>query len=431
MSPETIGIIGICILIVLLFARMWIGASMALIGFVGYAYIINVKAAFGVVAQIPYNTIAFYPITCLPLFMLMGEVISETKMGEDLYETAHKLIGQVRGGLAMATVVACALFAAITGMSAASTIAMGKVALPQMRKHKYDDSLATGCIASAGTLATLIPPSMTFIMYGILTENSVGLLFMAGFLPGILLAALFILTILTISLIQPEKAPRGPKTSLKEKVVSLKYTWHMILLFLLVLGGIYGGIFTPTEAGAVGAFGAIIITAASRRLNLRRFFTSLLNAGQTTAMAMLLVVGAFIFMKFLAVSKLPFVIADVIGALEVSRYVIFAGIVFMYIILGMFLDVISAVILTIPIIYPLIVALGFDPIWYGVVIVIIIEMGVVTPPIGINVFILAGVVDTPLYTIFRGVTPFVVAMILCIVIITIFPEIALFLPGTM
>lgn len=431
MSPETIGIIGICVLIVLLFARMWIGASMALIGFVGYAYIINVKAAFGVVAQIPYNTIAFYPITCLPLFMLMGEVISETKMGEDLYETAHKLIGQVRGGLAMATVVACALFAAITGMSAASTIAMGKVALPQMRKHKYDDSLATGCIASAGTLATLIPPSMTFIMYGILTENSVGLLFMAGFLPGILLAALFILTILTISLIQPEKAPRGPKTSLKEKVVSLKYTWHMILLFLLVLGGIYGGIFTPTEAGAVGAFGAIIITAASRRLNLRRFFTSLLNAGQTTAMAMLLVVGAFIFMKFLAVSKLPFVIADVIGALEVSRYVIFAGIVFMYIILGMFLDVISAVILTIPIIYPLIVALGFDPIWYGVVIVIIIEMGVVTPPIGINVFILAGVVDTPLYTIFRGVTPFVVAMILCIVIITIFPEIALFLPGTM
>jgi len=431
MSPETIGIIGICVLIVLLFARMWIGASMALIGFVGYAYIINVKAAFGVVAQIPYNTIAFYPITCLPLFMLMGEVISETKMGEDLYETAHKLIGQVRGGLAMATVVACALFAAITGMSAASTIAMGKVALPQMRKHKYDDSLATGCIASAGTLATLIPPSMTFIMYGILTENSVGLLFMAGFLPGILLAALFILTILTISLIQPEKAPRGPKTSLKEKVVSLKYTWHMILLFLLVLGGIYGGIFTPTEAGAVGAFGAIIITVASRRLNLRRFFTSLLNAGQTTAMAMLLVVGAFIFMKFLAVSKLPFVIADVIGALEVSRYVIFAGIVFMYIILGMFLDVISAVILTIPIIYPLIVALGFDPIWYGVVIVIIIEMGVVTPPIGINVFILAGVVDTPLYTIFRGVTPFVVAMILCIVIITIFPEIALFLPGTM
>lgn len=331
----------------------------------------------------------------------------------------------------MATVLACALFGAITGVSGPAIVTMGKVAVPEMRKYNYDDKLATGSIACAGTLAFLIPPSVAFIIYGILTENSIGKLFMAGVLPGILLASLFVLTIVIITARNPKAGPAGPKTSFIEKIVSLKGTWPTVLLFLLVLGGIYGGIFTPTEAGAVGAFGAIVITVAYRRLNIRKFLDSLLEAGQTTAFVFLLIIGAFILMKFLAISKLPFLLGDTIAELPVPPMAIFAAIVILYIILGMFLDIISAVILTIPIIYPLILGLGFDPIWFGVIVVIVIEMGLVTPPVGLDVFILSGAIDVPLFTIFRGVLPFLVAMIICIVLLAIFPQIALWLPGTM
>ncbi len=431
MSPEIVGVIGLALLLVLIFFRMWIGLAMATIGFLGYGYLLGFHSAFSVLAKVPYNTIAFYPMAPIPLFMLMGVVIANTRMGEDLYGTAHKWIGQFRGGLAMATVVACALFAAITGSSSASIVAMGKIAQPQMKKYNYSESLSTGCIACAGTLAILIPPSMGFIMYGIITENSVGFLFMAGFLPGLLLTLLFIITIVITTLLNPSAGPPGPKSSWKEKILSLKNTWHMVLLFLLVLGGIYGGIFTPTEAGAVGAFGALLITFAGRRLNRKLLINTMLETGLMTAMVMLLIIGAFIFMKFLAVSKIPFMLSGLVAGLPVSRLVIMIGIIIMYIILGMFLDVFSAVILTIPVIYPLILTLGYDPIWFGVLIVVVMEMGLVTPPIGMNVFLLSGVVDTPLYTIFRGIWPFVAAMVVLIALLIIFPQIALFLPSTM
>ena len=431
MSPEIIGVIGLVILIALLFARMWIGAAMALVGFLGYAAIRGFDSAFGVVSQIPFSTVADYPLIAVPLFIFMGVIIFRSGVGTDLYETAYKNVGQLRGGLAMATVLACALFAAITGVSGPAIVTMGKVALPEMRRYNYDDKLATGSIACAGTLAFLIPPSVAFIIYGILTQNSIGKLFMAGFIPGILLASLFVLTIVIITARNPKAGPAGPKTSFREKVVSLKGTWPTVLLFILVLGGIYRGIFTPTEAGAVGAFGAIVITTAYRRLNFRKFLDSLLEAGQTTAFVFLLIIGAFILMKFLAISKLPFLLGDTIAGLPVPPMVIFAAIVLLYIILGMFLDIISAVILTIPIIYPLVLSLGFDPIWFGVIVVIVIEMGLVTPPVGLDVFILSGAVDVPLFTIFRGVLPFLVAMIICIVLLIAFPQIALWLPGTM
>jgi len=308
---------------------------------------------------------------------------------------------------------------------------MGKVALPQMRRYKYDDAMASGCIASAGTMGILIPPSMGFILYGLLTEQSIGKLFMAGFLPGILLTILMILAITIITAFRPGAGPAGPKSTFKEKVVSLKKIWHVMLLFLLVLGGIYGGIFTPTEAGAIGAFGAFVIVAITRQLT-RKIFQEILKESVTTsAMIFLIVVGAFIFMKFLGLSKLPFALVQMIEQLQVSKYVIFAGIIFLYILLGMFLEIYSAVTFTIPIIYPIIVALGFDPIWFGVIIVLVIEMGLVTPPVGMNVFILSGMTGIPLETIFRGIVPFFIAMVVCVFLLVIFPEIALFLPRTM
>ena len=308
---------------------------------------------------------------------------------------------------------------------------MGKVALPQMRKYKYDDAMASGCIASAGTMGILIPPSMGFILYGLLTEQSIGKLFMAGFLPGILLTVLMVIAILVMTAIRPEAGPAGPKSTLKEKVVSLKKIWHVMLLFLLVLGGIYGGIFTPTEAGAIGAFGALVIVIATRQLTRGYLQEILKEATTTSAMIFLVVVGAFIFMKFLGLSKLPFALVKIIEHLQVSKYVIFAGIILLYILLGMFLEIYSAVTFTIPIIYPVIVALGFDPIWFGVIVVLVIEMGLVTPPVGMNVFILNGMTGIPLETIFRGIVPFFLAMIVCVILLAVFPEMALFLPRTM
>jgi C4-dicarboxylate transporter DctM subunit len=431
MSPETIGVIGLCILLICIFFRMNIGLAMASIGFFGFAYISGMKSALGMLGSNPYNTIAYYPIAVVPLFVFMGAIISNSGMGTNLFNSGYKLFGQMRGGLCVATVAACALFAAMCGSSMAETLTIGKIALPEMKKYKYDDSLSSGCVACAGSLAILIPPSMGFVLYGILTEQSVGVLFMAGVLPGILLSAMFFLIIMVVTLRNPKLAPPGPRIPLKEKILSLKITWVVVALFLLVLGGIYMGVFTPTEAGAIGAFGAIVITFISRQLNFKTLLASIAEAGVTTAMIMILIVGAFIFMKFMAISKLPFILAGTISGLGLSPYVILAFIVIIYIILGMLLEINSAMVLTIPLIYPVITALGFDPIWFGVIVVILMEMGLATPPVGMNVFILASVTDTPMGTIFKGVWPFVAAMLFCIIILTIWPKIVLFLPSTM
>lgn len=431
MSPETIGILGLILLVVLLFARMWIGAAMALVGFLGYTIVMGIKPAYAVISQIPFTTIAWYPMSTVPLFILMGVVLFSSGVGANLYDMAYKWCGHLRGGLAMATVIACAFFAAITGVSSPAAITMGKVAVPEMRKRGYNDSLATGSIVCAGTLAFLIPPSMAFIIYGILTEQSIGLLFIAGFLPGLLLVSLLIGTIIIITSLDPNAGPAGPKTSWNERIRSLKGTWHTILLFLLVLGGIYGGIFTPTEAGGIGAFGAIVITMASGRISVKQLFEAMLEAGQTAAMVFMMIIGAYILMKFLAISKLPLFLSETVAALPLNRWVVFAGIILLYIILGMFLDIFSAVIMTIPVIFPLVNALGFDPLWFGVIVVIVCEMGLVTPPVGLDVFVLSGAIDVPLFTIFRGVAPFLAAMVICILLLSFFPQIALFLPSTM
>jgi tripartite ATP-independent transporter DctM subunit len=431
MSHEILGLIGILVLIGLLFVGMWIGAAMALVGFLGYFLIMGVGPAFGMVAQIPFTTMASYILTTVPLFILMGAFIANTRVGHDLFATAYTWIGQLRGGLAMAVVFACAIAGSILGVSGPAAITMGKVALPAMRKYKYDDTLATASIAAAGTLAFLIPPSVAFIIYGLLTEQSIGLLFVAGFLPGVLLACLYALTISFLTARNPKLGPAGPKTNLKEKIIALKGVWHALILFLIVFGGIYGGIFTPTEAGGIGAFGAIIVTGVTGQLTFKSFRDSFLDAAKTTGMVMLLIIGAYILMKFVAVSKLPFALSELIGQLGLGRTLVFACVVVLYLILGMFLDIFSAVIVTIPVIFPMMMNLGFDPIWFGVIVVILCEIGLITPPVGMDVFQLSGATGVPTYTIFRGVWPFVWASLICILILLIFPQIALFLPGTM
>lgn len=431
MSPNTVGIIGIVILVMLLFARMWIGFAMAFVGFLGFAYLGGTEAALGVLATVPYRSIADYTVSVVPLFIFMGIIASNTGIAKDLYWSAYKWVGQLPGGLAMATVGACAGFAAICGESMAQAATIGSVAVPEMRKYEYHPTLATGCVAAGGTLGILIPPSLAFILYSILTQESVGMLFMAGILPGLLLSCLFVIIILVVCIRNHEMGPPGPKTSFKEKIISLKYTWGMLALFLLVMGGIYAGVFTPTEAGAIGSFGALVIGAIGRRLTVKNVVASILQTGQIAAMIMVMIIGAFVFMRFLAISKLPFTLAGVASVLPLNKYLIFTLIMFVYLILGMFLDIIAAVILTVPIIFPTVVSLGFNPIWFGVIMVLVMEMGLITPPVGMNVFVIAGVTGVPLRIIFRGVFPFFVAMVLCIIIITIFPQLALFIPNLM
>ena len=431
MSPDIAGLVGIFVLLFLLSFRMWIGFALALVGFLGFAFIGGIKGALGVLATVPYTTVSSYNMTVIPLFLFMGTITSTGGISGDLYDTGYKWLGHLRGGLAIATIAACAGFAAICGSSMATAGTMGRVALPEMKKYQYDSKLASGCVASGATLGILIPPSLGFILYAILTEESVGLLFMAGILPGVLMAILFIITIALMTKYNPQLGPRGPKTTFREKISSLKKTWAMLCLFFLVMGGIYLGVFTPNEAGAIGAFGAIVITTLARRLTRQTFVRALLDTGQITAMILFLIIGAMIFMNFMAISKLPFMLANFMNEISLSKYFIFALIVLAYLVIGMFLDVMAAQILTIPIIFPSVLAMGFDPIWFGVIIVITQEMGLITPPFGMNVFILGGVSDIPIATIFRGIVPFVFAMLVCIVIITIFPQIALWIPNMM
>ena len=331
----------------------------------------------------------------------------------------------------MATVGASAAFAAICGSSAATAATMGKVALPEMKRLDYDEKLATGSIAAGGTMGILIPPSMGFILYGILVDQSIGKLFMAGLIPGVLEAAFYIVTIWIITRLNPKLGPQGPRFSLKERIFSLKNTWAMILLFILVMGGIYNGVFTPTEAGAIGAFLAIVISLIGQRLNWTNFRSSIVETAQTTSMIVLMIVGAFIFMRFMAVSRLPVLLSDFVVGLPVGDIWILVAIIVMYIILGCFLDVYAAIILTLPIIFHVIQELVFNPIWFGVIMVRVMEIGLITPPMGMNVFILSSVTDVPIGKIFRGVIPFLIADFFHVALLVAVPALSLFIPESM
>ena len=431
LSPELVGVIGVVVLLLLMIAQMWIGFAMGIIGFLGFAYIRGFKSAFSLLAIEPYTVLSDYSLSVIPMFILMGVIASNTEITKDLFRSAHAWIGQLPGGLAMATTVACALFAAICGSSLAGTVTMGKVAVPEMKKYNYANSLVGGCVAAGGTLGILIPPSIGFILYAILTEQSVGKLFMAGIAPGILLTLLFIILITLLVLINPNLAPPSPRSTFRTKIKTLKHTWAMITIFIIVMGGIYAGIFTPTEAGAIGVFGTVIITFFGKRLSGKILITSIVDTVLTSGMIAGIVIGAFIFMRFMTVSQLPFALANFLSSIHLSNYGIFVIILILYVILGMFTDIISSIVITIPVIYPVITSLGFDPIWFGVIVVLVMEMGMITPPIGINVFVLSGLTRIPVSSVFRGVWPFVLAEIVCITLLTIWPQIVMFIPNRM
>lgn len=431
MSVELIGVIGIIVLLIVIFSGVWLGFAMALVGFVGLTVIMGFDRAVQVLATLPYTNTAFYPISTLPLFVLMGVVIGSSGIGEDLYYTAYKWFGRFPGGLALSTVFAAGGMAAITGSSSASIVTLGSVALPEMKKYQYNDRLASGTIAAGGTIGILIPPSLGFILYAVLTEESIGRLFMAGMIPGLLEVLFYIITILLICLIKPSYGPRGPKTTILEKIYALKTTWPVFILFFIVIGGIYGGIITPTEAGAIGAFGSIVIILSMRRLNLSGITQSIMRSLELTGMIFILILGSFIFAHFLALTKLPFFLSDSITEIAISKYVALAAVILLYIILGMFLEIFSCIVLTVPILYPTIQALGFDMIWFGVIMVRVMEIGLITPPIGMNAFMLAGVSKMPLDTIFKGIIPFFCADILHVALLIVFPQLCLWLPQTM
>jgi len=428
MSAIGVGYLGIVILIILLFSRMHIGVCMGLVGFVGFAYLTGIDPALGLLRSVPYSTFSSQALSAIPLFMLMGAFCFSAGISEDLYRGVHTWLGHLRGGLAMATVVACGLFAAISGSSLATVATLGKVALPEMKRYKYSDSLATGAIAAGGSIGILIPPSIILIVYGILTEQSIGQLFLAGFIPGVLEAIFYLITIWLLCKWKPELGPRGPKTSPRQKIKALGSVWEVVVLFLIVIGGIYLGWFTPTEAAGVGAFGAFLFAVTRKRLNWETFKHSLVNTTQTAGMLFAIVLGAIIFGYFLSVTRLPYELSSSIAGLEINRYFILVLILLVVLALGCVMDSMAIVLLTVPVFYPLIIELGFNAIWFGILIVRVTEMGLITPPVGLNVYIIKGIGDIPMKTIFKGVYPFLVADVLEVLLLISFPQIVLFLP---
>ena len=431
MSPAITGLIGMGVLFLFLAARMPIGFAMALVGFGGVSYLIGVKPALASLGFIPYTTAINYTLSVLPLFLLMGQFAFFSGLSRDAYYAAHRWLGHLPGGLAMATIGGCAAFAAVSGSSLATAATMGVTALPEMRKYNYDPKLATGSIAAGGTLGILIPPSVAMVIYALLTEQSVGKLLMAGILPGILLAFLFMLTIYVMAYRNPALGPRAPSTTFMEKLLALKGAWGITLLFLLVMGGIYMGWFTPTEAAAVGALGSLIFVLKKRENTQKNIFESLRESGRVTAMIFAIVIGAMVYNQFLALTQLPFQLADWVEGLPLPRHGVLVVILILYIFLGMVMDTLAMILLTVPIIFPVVETLGFDLIWFGVIVVIMMEQALITPPIGMNVFVLAGVAeDVPMYTVFRGIVPFLIAMLIGLALIVAFPQIALILPNT-
>jgi tripartite ATP-independent transporter DctM subunit len=429
LSSAASGILGMLFLFVLLFLGVPIGFGMAITGFLGMIVLNkSLPPSLAMLGIGPYDVGASYMLTVVPLFILMGELAFHSGISNDLFEAANKWFGRMRGGIAMSAVAGCAGFAAVCGDSLATAVTLGAIAIPEMKKKHYDMALATGSLAAGGTLGIMIPPSVGFIFYAIVTEESIGKLFVAGIIPGVVLAILFIVYIGIITRLRPQLAPQGEPSTFREKLISLKGVMGMLILFLVILGGILSGLFNAIEGGAVGAVGAFIYALAKRRMNPAMLVTSLKSTLTITCKLLMILMGVGVLGYFLAGTRLPFFLADFIGGLGMNRYIIFACVIIFYLILGCLLNVIPMILLVLPTLFPMIVALGFDPIWFGVVTVLMMEAGQITPPIGVNVFAISTSSGVPMYTVFRGIFPFFICMLVLLVLMTLFPGMATFLP---
>ena len=432
MSSTYIGIIGIILLVAIFFTRMPVAYVMTLVGFVGFSYIISLKAGLNLLARDIYDVYSSYGLTVIPMFVLMGQLAFNAGIGRKLYDCAYAFLGNIRGGLAMATVAACCAFGTVSGSSPGTAATFAVVGLPEMKRYGYGNKLASGAVASGGGIGMLMPPSVVMIVYGILTEQSIGKLFVAGILPAFYISFLFILAIALYAWYSPNEGPAGEKSTWGARFRSLAKLADTLVIFAIVMGGLFLGWFTPGEAGAVGAFGVLITALVARTLTWEGFVKSCYETLRTSCMILLLVAGAVIFGHFLAVTRIPFQLASWVAGLALPSWAIIFMIIFVYLVGGCFIDALALIMLTIPVFYPVVANLGYDPIWFGVIIVLVTQMGVITPPVGINVYVVNGIDKSiPLEDIFVGCMPFLLALILGTLLLVFIPETVVWLPNKM
>jgi C4-dicarboxylate transporter, DctM subunit len=431
MSPFIISLIGLVIFLILMSQGMPIAFSFALVGMVGIIFVRSLGTGLSQAGDMPFTWATNGTLLAIPLFVLMGQFAFESGISSELFSTAYKWAGRLPGGLAVATTLACTGFAACCGVSVAAAATMGSVAYPEMKKFRYSPRLASGCIAAGASLSCLIPPSAAFIVYGVFTQTSIGKLFIAGIIPGVLLAILYIAIILVMCKQDPELGPQGPIFTFKEKIAATRGVLGMLILFLIVIGGMFAGIFTPSEAGAMGALGAFIIYLIKRRFKFSGIKSALRDSMITTSFILTITIGAMIFNNFLALGGFTETFKTWLGALSVSKHLIMFCILIIYIPLGMFMDGLAMLLLTLPIVFPVVSSLGFDPIWFGIVITLLVETALITPPVGLNSFVVHGITKVPLGDVFRGILPFFGMQLIWIAMLYIFPQITLFLPGIM
>jgi C4-dicarboxylate transporter DctM subunit len=432
MSPDAVAVTGFVVLFVLMLLRVPVGMAMGLVGVTGYSYVVGSGPALSLIGMTSMRTVTDYTFGVIPMFLLMGAFVSASGVSRELFRAANTFVGHRKGGLGVATIAACAGFAAISGSSVATAATFSTVAYPEMRRYGYPQSFATGVIAAGGTLGAMLPPSTVLAVYGLITQQDIGKLFVAGILPGLLAISMHMMTIGVIGVVRPGFLPAGPRSTRRERVAALGDVWAPLLLFALIIGGLYGGVFTPTEAGGMGAGGAFLIGVLRGRLSRAAIRASLLQATRTAAAVFTVLIGALLFGYFLTVTQVPQKVTEFMTGLGLGPYGVLALIMGMYLVLGCLMDAMAMIILTVPIIFPVITSLGFDPIWFGVIIVMTVELGLIHPPVGMNVFVIKSVVkDVKFSTIFAGVIPFIITDLIRLVILIALPMIATFLPSRM
>jgi tripartite ATP-independent transporter DctM subunit len=429
MNEVAAGIMGLILVLALFFTGIELGFAMAIVGFLGFSYVVSVKAALNLIAKDVFDVFSSYGFTVIPLFIFMGQIAFNAGIAKRLYDTAYKFIGHIPGGLAMATVGGATAFKAICGSSPATAATFASVAVPEMDRYGYSKKLSTGIVATVGTLGILMPPSVTLIVFGIITEQSIGKLFLAGLVPGLIIAFFFVLIIYVWCKINPSLGPKGSKSSWRERISSLPEVIWVGIIFLMVIGGLMNGFFTPTEAGSVGTFAVLLLSIVKKDLTFKGFIKSVGESLRTACMVLILIAGSTILGHFLAVTKIPMIAADWIVQLGFHRDFTMVLIALIYLIGGSFIDDLAFMILATPIFYPVIIKLGFNPIWFGMVIGITVMIGVVIPPVAINVFVVKNITKVPLGVIYKGIYPFLISLIVCAALLFLFPELALFLPN--